>query len=497
MPTRPPRRRRAIIAALLAAGGLSSVGVGCRIGPDYRGTPGPPMEPTYWQRRDVGMIDADDLIGDRDDRPDLTTTTPIVWSDLADDHLSSLISLAQSDNPSLTEARWRIVESRSLACIVAGQRCPFAEGFAGYETRKRSDNAQPFVGVLRKPFDFWTIGTAARWEIDIVGRIAKEVEAARADIGQQTALAGDVRRLISGEVARQYILLRQSQRQLDVTRENLAIQRKALAVVEDRIAAGKVTRLDEVQLRSRLELTEAGEPVFAQNVETAYHALSRLTGTTPGPRTAYLLNVEPQLAPEGVDPGLPADLLRRRPDVRAAERRVARECALVGVARSEYYPRLALLGTLAFESRKGSNLFEYESLAFAIGPQFTWNILSLGRIESAVAAQRARVQQAVANYQTVVLAAAAEVEDALAAQRRQRQRAADLREAVETAEEAVELSLEQYEAGKVTIERVVSNQRRLLRAQLELTDAEARSAEATVNAFQAIGGGAATHGGGC
>ncbi|WP_068266791.1 efflux transporter outer membrane subunit [Rubripirellula obstinata] len=452
--------------------------VGCQtVGPDYGGVTSPAMSQSFFQEATRTS-----------DNP-MYQPTPISWDSFGDMTLQGLIARAMQDNPSVEELSWRINEARNVVRIVSGQADPFADGIAGYERRKRSANAQPFVGSNGQPFNFLSVGLNSRWEIDLVGRIARETEAAVADYQATQEDLNDLRRVLAGDIARAYVTLRLNQELYQQNETNLKIQQRSVDEVQGRIEAGKVGKLDLVQLQSRIGLTESDTPVFEQAIAQSFHLLALLVGSTPGDDLSFLLRPKSQLIIPAFAPELPANLIRRRPDVRRTEREVAAACARIGVAEAEFYPRLNLLGTLTFDSRKLSNLLDYDSLVFAVGPGVSWNILSLGRIESQVNVQKAQLKQACARYRQSVLLAVSEVEDALVAQDQQRRRINLLTQTVDDAAESVELAIDQYKADKASLERVVSNQQRLLQASLALAQARAEASIASVNLYQAIGGG--------
>ena len=329
--------------------------------------------------------------------------TPVSWESYGDMTLQGLIARAMRESPSVEELSWRINEAQNVVCIVSGQKKPFADGVAAYERRKRSSNSQPFVASNGEPFDFFSLGVNSRWEIDVVGRIARETQAAVADYKATQEDLNDLRRVLAGDIARAYVNLRLSQELLSQNETNLQIQRKSVEEVKGRIEAGRVGRLDLVQLESRIGLTKSDSPVFEQAIAQNFHLIALLVGSTPGEDLSFLLQPVSQITTPAFAPEVPANLIRRRPDVRRAEREVAAACARIGVAEAEFYPRLNILGTVSLDSRRFSDLLDYDSLAFAVGPGVTWNILSLGRIESQVNVQKAQLKQSIARYRQSVI----------------------------------------------------------------------------------------------
>lgn len=470
---------RAYLASVL----LISLAAGCTtVGPDYQGVTSPPLPSHYWQQERDGAAGLASI------PDDATSRLMADWNLLSDDTLNALIDQGLRESPSVDELIWRIEEAEQLVTVINGQACPFVDAVSVYDRRKRSLSSQPFVQSNSEPFSFFSKGFVSSWEIDLVGRIRRETEAAVAQYEATVEDLSDLQRILAGDICRAYINLRLNEALLATNRRNQSLQESSIEEVQTRVSAGQATRLDVVQLQSRIGLTAADSPLFRQAIDQWIHQLALLVGTTPDEAFRQRLMSRPQLRFPKAAPMVPAALLRRRPDVRRAEREVAAACALIGVAESEYYPRLALLGSISFDSRTLNDLIDYDSLAFGIGPSFSWNVLSLGRIEAQVEIQRAQLRQACARYRTTVLVAVSEVEDALAAQRNQAQRIHKLQKTVKDSREAVELALDQYKAERASLERVVSNQRRLLRSSLELERAQADSATAVVNLIQAVGG---------
>lgn len=424
----------------------------------------------------------------RDSRSHISSGLPISWASLDDGVLPGLIHQALAGNPSIDELSWRVREAKQVVRIVSGQADPFADFIAGYERRKRSSSSQPFVQSNGLPFNFFSIGLNSRWEIDLVGRIEQETKASVADYFATAEDLADFRRLLAGDVARSYVQLRLGQELKYENEKNAKLQRSSIPLVKDRITAGKVSRLDLVQLESRVSLTESDTPLFDQGVQLSLHQIALFSGQTPGNKSANLLHPMPQVSVPAFEPEVSANLVRRRPDIRRAEREVEAAFARIGVAKAEYYPRLNILGTISFDTRSISDLLDFDSLAFSIGPGVSWNILSLGRIEAQVEIQRTQLKQAIARYRQTVLTAVSEVENALAAQRLQHERIQVLERSLREANESIELAVEQYKADQVSLERVVSNQRRLLQSSILLAEAKAARATAAIDLIQALGG---------
>lgn len=454
----------ALIAfAMVLAGGCATVG------PDYQGPP--------------RALDEQGFLN-----PIKGATNPAQWNQFDDPVLPYLFSMALNDNLPLKEATWRITESRALVALASGQADPFADAFGTVESRKRSSNSQAFVGENGDPFAFISAGLSSRWEIDWFGRIQREVEAADAEYQATASDVANIRRILLGEIARAYVEFRLYQSLVEVNQANVQVQQSSLPLVKTRMEAGKVGKLDLVQLQSRISLTESDTPLFQERYLLAFNRLAVLLGQKPNTELKSMLGVLQQMPAPRFSTGVPADLLRRRADVRREERRLAAASARIGVEEAEFYPKLSLNGTLSLDSRNLTNLFDADSILYGIGPAVSWNILSLGRIERAIDIRHAQFQQAAYAYQQTVLTAVNEVESALVSFHENQKRVDILRRAKEEAQQAVELAEQQYGADRVSLERVLSNQRRLLRISLEAARVEANLAFAAVDLVQALGG---------
>ena len=305
---------------------------------------------------------------------------------------------------------------------------------------------------------------------------------------------------VTAETARAYILLRTFESRLRLAQENVAIQNETLRIAEVRFENGAVTELDVTQSRAQLRDTEALIPSLETGVRQTKHAISTLIGQPPG-QLAELLQQTSSIpsAPAEIAIGVPVDLLRRRPDVRIAEFQAAAQSARIGIAKSDLYPRFSLFGSIGFATSSDGglqsnnadtgDLFSNDSIRYTVGPTFSWPIFNYGRLRNNVRVQDARFQQAALNYQNIVLEAAREVEDALAAYLRSQTRVGFLTDSVGDARRSVELALVQYRQGSATYQRVLDTQRFLVRQEDQLASTKGDVALNLVAAYKALGGG--------
>jgi NodT family efflux transporter outer membrane factor (OMF) lipoprotein len=341
-----------------------------------------------------------------------------------------------------------------------------------------------------RSFANFRLGLDAAWELDFWGRFRRGVEASDATMTATIADYDSAVVSLTAEVARVYAELRTFETLLAIAQENVRIQREGLQIAEARFRAGATSELDVAQQRALLENTLASIPDLETAIQRAKNALSVLLGQPPGGVEPLLRGPQriPSASPR-VAVGLPAELLRRRPDIRAAEMRAAAESARIGVAEADLYPRFILFGEIGVQASDAAKLFAPGSMFLAAGPGFRWSILNYGRIANAVRSQDARFQQALVSYEDTVLRAAREVEDALIGFLKSQQRAGNLQRSVTAAQRAVELSFIQYREGAENFQRVLDAQSRLLQERNSL--AETRSAIATnlIALYRALGGG--------
>lgn len=449
---------------------------GCRVGPDH-GPPSAPLSNQWKHPREPGPVNGVDVCDPW-------------WSEFRDPVLDSLIQRAVAANPGLQEACFRVLEARARRGVVTGERFPEIEGTGGYSFKKVSGNSSPYTLTSQDSFSLFSTGLDAAWELDLWGKYRRAIEAADAELGVAGNDYGFVRLTLLGDVAATYVELRTYQERIAVAHQNVKIQERTLRLAQERHRAGLTKPLDAAQAKSSLHATKATIPALEIGLQQAENRLCVLLGEAPRDLQAQLGATQPiPAAPRELALGLPADLLRRRPDVRGAELKVAAESARIGVAVADLYPQLSLTGTISVDSTDISDLFTPQSIAHKVGPSLTWNILSFGRIRNKIHAQGARFQQAVRHYQTTVLAAAEEVENALASCARERERSESLVQAVASAEESVRLAELYYGQGLASFQSVLDSQRSLLALQDRLTVSRANVTLNGIALYKALGGG--------
>ena len=409
------------------------------------------------------------------------------WTHFGDPVLDRLVERAARENLDLRTALARVREARALRGIAAGERLPSVDLDAAYQRRGDSENT-PF-GAFATEFDRYTISLGAAWEVDLWGRVRRADEAADADLGATIEDARDVFVLVAAETAAAYVDVRAFQRRLDVARTNVALQEQTLALVQARFDAGLVRERDVAQATTNVEATRSRVPALEAGLRAAENRLAVLLGRSPGEMEELARTAPIPVPPARVAVGVPADLLRRRADVRRAERVLAAETARIGVAEGDLYPRLSLLGSLGLEADHVGEVFDGDSRVFGIGPSLRWNLFDGGRLRNRVRAQDARAEQALLQWQSTVLTALEETENAMTAFVREQARRAALLAAQTQARRSVELARAQYRDGLSDFQPVLDSERTLAELEDEVAQSEAAIANSLVRLYRALGGG--------
>jgi len=397
------------------------------------------------------------------------------WTVFNDPVMDELVYTAYQQNLPLKIAGLRILEARALRGMAAGSLFPQQQRMTGaFSRNKFSDNMYPFGGFPgNREYDDWVTGFDMAWEVDIWGRIRRAVEAADANVNAQIENYDDVLVILQAEVAAAYIQMRTLEQRLELARKNVELQEEILDIIEKQFRQGVVSELDVRQAKAQLAVTESLIPMLEEGHRKVQNALCLLVGMPPGSLEAELAQTAPiPVPPAEVVVGIPAELLRRRPDVRRAERQAAAQCARIGIAEAEFYPQIAITGTISVEAEQFGDLFNWNSIGGRIGPGFQWNILNYGRILNNVRAEKARFMQAVLAYQNTVLAANKEAEDAIVAFLREQQRVQSLEHAVQEVSGALEIALKLYEQGVIDYQRVLDSVQTLVLQQDALAESQ-------------------------
>ena len=338
--------------------------------------------------------------------------------------------------------------------------------------------------------DLFQAGFDATWELDIFGGLRRGREAARAEVEEVAELRREVFISVAAEVARNYFVLRSAQNRLETARKNIEAQEEALALAEGRFRAGLANELDVKLAEAQLASSKSAVPTLETAIRVTIHRLGVLIGSTPGALDDELAVAvpQPQVPPE-VPVGLPADLLRRRPDVRAAERAVAAATARVGVAQADLYPHFVLTGSLTGSSTAFEGITRGANRLWSIGPGIRWPIFDGGRIRANIRVQDARLDEAITTYEKTVMLALEEVENSLVAYAKEQNRLITLTEAVNANRRALEIARQLYGNGLITFLHVLDAERSLFASEDQQIQSESVVLTNLVALYKALGGG--------
>jgi NodT family efflux transporter outer membrane factor (OMF) lipoprotein len=347
------------------------------------------------------------------------------------------------------------------------------------------------AGVPRptSSFDLWNFGPYLQWELDVWGKFRRKVEQADAEVEREVELYDDILSIAVADTARAYASLRTAQEYARLARQNVEIQKGSLSIAEARFKEGKTSELDAQQAKSTLEATEALIPQFQADIRKANNDLCVLLGMPPHDLAPLVGEASIPVAPAAVAVGIPGELLRRRPDVRAAERAVAQASAEIGVAESDLYPHFSIDGGFNWTANQLPGIFGGQAFGGIIGPSFRWDILNYGRLTNNVQRYEARFQKAAIDYQQTVLNANREVENALVSFLRSRERAERLQAAVDATQRSVDLAVIQYREGAIDFDRIFNLQNVLVRQQIDQATARAEISYALIDIYRALRGG--------
>jgi multidrug efflux system outer membrane protein len=417
------------------------------------------------------------------------------WQTFNDPELDSLIDRAVAANLDLAVAESRIREARAARRIAAAPLFPTLGAGGGLTRQWQSENAG-FVGggpvgdLGGQPFNLYDVGFDASWEIDVFGGTRRAVEAADADVAASVEQRNDVLLTLIGEVARNYVELRGFQRELAVAQGNVATQEDTLGLTRARYQGGLASDLDVARAEAQVRTTAARLPALDSSLRQSIHRLGVLLGDTPGTLLAELTPPGPiPAAPPGLPDGLPSDLVRRRPDVRRAEREIAATTARIGVATADLYPRFYLTGAAGLQSLEAKDLFAGASKFWSFGPTIQWPIFQGGRIVGNIHVEEEREQQALLGWRQTILGALEEADNAIVAYTRERERRATLASAVDANQRAVDLAQSLYTRGLTDFLDVLQAQGNLFLTETELVRSDATVSTSLVALNKALGGG--------
>ena len=478
------RSREHPSASLVSLATLIMIVSGCAVGPDYEIPKTTLSQDDEWIDIDTPRVN--------NESADLARW----WTVFEDPVLDSLIDMAYQQNLTLRIAGLRILEARANLGIATGSKYPQSQQINAGAARVKLSENELDSQIVDRHFKVADATFDLGWELDFWGRFRRLIESADAQLDASIADYDDVMVALAAEVARSYVSIRTFEERLLLAQNNVVIQEGALRIADVKFRNGAVTELDVQQAKAVLGNTEAAVPQLESALRQSRNALAVLLGLTPQSLSDRLEGAASiPAAPPEVSMGVPAELLRRRPDVRRAERQLAAQGAQIGVAITDLYPRFSLVGSVGFRtSDLGTDsglgdLIDSDNVAGFLGPFFSWNVLNYGRIKNNVRVQDARFQQLLVNYQNTVLSALAETENAIVAYLKARDQANSLAESVAAAQRSVKLSMVQYREGTTEFNRVLDS----LDFQFQQQDAYSATvgdiATNLITMYKALGGG--------
>ncbi len=456
---------------LFAGSGIVLLNGCISVGPDYE--PPETSMPDAWHEAVLEEVESGD--------PNLQTW----WTVFGDEKLNDLISKASTNNLDLKTAAARIEQAAALHGVSASQYWPDIVADASATAIRTS----PMQGNFED--EAYQAGLSMAWELDLWGRIRRSVESADASLQASVENYRDILVLLYADIAKNYIHVRTLQARITFAENNLKAQLETMTLTKNRFDAGLVPSLDVSQSQLNSSRTESAIPPLKQSLIEAINRLSVLTGDMPYALLRELEAPQPIPACTGAQivRGLPADLLRQRPDIRRAERELASQNARIGATKADLYPTLTLPGTLAIQSLGGGDLFSSDNVTYGFGPQLRWNIFNGRRIRSQIDAEEAGTKAALYVYEQTVLLALEETEDSMAAFANEQDRVQSLETAAAAAEKSVALVTELYKSGLTDFQNVLNMEQALLVQQDALATSRGLISLNLVGIYKALGGG--------
>ncbi len=455
----------------------------CMVGPDFK-SPAPPIAASYLQAANPSVITKNQEYRDW-------------WKVFHDPVLDRLIAIAYGQNLTLVAAGTRVLQARAELGVAIGEFYPQVqqgEGSVTYNRPSQADLSSIPSGLDR---NFWrdTLGVTVDWELDFWGKFRRAIQSADAAYLASIASYDDALVTLLGDVATTYIGVRTLQTQIAIAQDNIVKQKQALGIAEAKYHGGTSTMLEVYQAENVLGQTESAVPQLTIQMNQGLDALSVLLGMPPQPRDNLLSGAHGiPVPPASVAVGIPADLVRRRPDIRAAELAAMSQSAQIGIAEANLYPAFSLTGTFGTASSnippgKLVRVFEGKGITFGFGPTFEWNILNYGQITNSVRVEDARLQELLVGYQNAVLKAQQQVDDGLTSFLQGREQVDFLRESDAAANGALRIALIQYKLGTRDFTTVLLAEQNLYTAQNNLAMAEGSVSSGLASVYRALGGG--------
>jgi outer membrane protein, multidrug efflux system len=469
---RSGRSRPGIIASLAVVAVLA----GCAVGRNYH-RPETPVDAHFANAGEPGL--------------ELGNAVERYWTGFADPSLNRLIEDALAHNKSLAVAEANLRAARAAKRLSGFDQYPTVTLTGSYQHSLESQQQLPGIDRQDREFDTAQGGFDGLWELDLFGRVRRSVEAARADLGASEAILRDARVSIIAEAARDYFILRGLQDQLALTERNADNQLRSLKLTRTRLDAGRGNELDTSRAEAQWQTTLASIPTLQASIATTTYRLSVLTGRQP---TALGEELAAPAVPTLTLPtlnaiGTPEQLLRRRPDVRVAERRLAAATARIGVATGDLFPKVTMLGEAGYWAPTFGDFGQSEARFFSVGPSISWAAFDLGRVTARISSAKAQTDAALAGYEGAVLNALEDAEGTMITYGRSQSRRAALQVAAAASDKAADLARRRFEGGLIDFLEVLDAERTALSAELLLSQSRTDTATSLIAVYKALGGG--------
>ena len=456
---------------------------GCAVGPNY--TVPDSKAPANWHSN---------LMQGLTPQPTDPKTLAAWWQTLDDPVLTGLIEQSIAGNLDLKTALAKVREARARRGMSTADLFPTLTANGSATRTKNNQIGTPSSATqtsnTSQTRDLYSADFDAGWELDIFGGVRRSLEAADADVQSSQEALRDVLVSLLAETALNYVDVRSYQSQIAVAESNLALQQETYSLTQLRYQAGLSDDLAVEQAHTNLANTRSQIPSLHSGLEAAKNRLAVLVGEAPGILETELAENKPiPVPPLAIAMGVPAEALRQRPDVRQAERQLAGQTARIGVATADLYPKFSLSGSIGIEASSLGNLSSDYTRTLSFGPRITWKIFDAGAVRRNIEAQSAIRDQSLYQYESKILSALEEVENALTNYVNEQFRQQSLLEANQAAAAAADLSQKKYEAGLVDFQVVLDSQRSLLTAQNQLAQSQGTIVKNLINLYKALGGG--------
>jgi multidrug efflux system outer membrane protein len=448
------------------------------VGPDYH-RPATPLTASFVNAGEPGFAPQD--------------AVEQYWAGFADPLLSGLIEDALAHNWDLAAAAANLRAARAERRLAGFDQFPTATFSGSYTYNQYAQQQLPGYNEDQRRFDSAQSRFDGLWELDLFGRVRRNVEAASADVAASDATLGDARVGVIAEVARDYFILRGLQDQRSLTERNADNQRQTLMLTRNRLEAGRGNQLDTARAEAQWRTTLASVPSLEASIATTMYRLGVLTGRSPTALTEGLTQPVPWPTVPAINTiGTPEQLLRRRPDVRIAERQLAAATARIGVAVGDLFPKVTLVGDVGYVAPVFRQFGESSTKSYSVGPNISWAAFDLGRVRARIGAARAETDAAFARYQAAVLNALEDTEGSLITYGRSQARQQELEQAAVASDKAADLAQQRFRGGLIDFLEVLDAERTALNAELVLSQSRTDSATSLIAVYKSLGGGWAT-----